>query len=84
MYTQKNELFYFDIKGKDQNEVNFKFLILNRSLKLIAFCSPNGIRLLSECAQWQASGNYHIDSKHYYQLFIISVWFMGRMVRNEN
>lgn len=66
--------------SKDENDVNFKFLILNKRLRLLVFCSPNGMLLLSECEQWQASGKFHTNSSHYYQLFVISVWFMGRMV----
>ncbi len=67
--------------SRNENDVNYKFLIMNRNrMRQLVFCSPNGLRLLSEFGQWQASGTYHVNSKHYYQLYVISVWFMGRMV----
>ncbi len=67
--------------SRNENDVNYKFLIMNRNrMRQLVFCSPNGLRLLSEFGQWQASGTYHVNSRHYYQLYVISVWFMGRMV----
>ena len=70
---------YVKTISKDENEVNFKFLIFNKSNKLLVFCSPIGFSILSKSKYWQASGKFHISSKHYFQLYIIYGWFMGRM-----
>ena len=70
---------YLKTISKDENEVTFKFLIFNKSNKLLVFCSPIGFSILSKSKYWQASGKFHISSKHYFQLHVIYAWFMGRM-----
>lgn len=66
--------------GKDENDVSYNFLLLNKKLRTIVFSSPRGIQILSECPNWQASGKFHIAHENYYQLYKVEAWFMGRMV----
>ena len=61
---------------KNQN----KFLIFNsKNNKILLFCSPDGMKCLSESSYWHSDGTFHAAAKYFYQLYIHS-WYNNRMI----
>ena len=57
-----------------------KFFILNDRYKIMVFCSPVGLEILSKRNRWAGDGTFHVAAKYYYQLYIIQAYFKERMI----
>ena len=47
--------------------------------RIIGFCSPTGMKILSICVQWHVDGTYKSSPKYYYQSFSIHSWYLDQM-----
>ncbi|CAF0936932.1 unnamed protein product [Brachionus calyciflorus] len=57
-----------------------KFLILNKSNKILVFCSLIGLQALGKTSHWYADGTFRSSARFYYQLYIIHAYINNHML----
>ena len=64
-----------NIKLEEKHKVTIapepkKFLLYDNEIvrRLMVFCSPLGLLILSLCDKWHADGTFHVASKYFWQL----------------
>ena len=58
-----------------------KFIVFaSPNNKILTFCSAIGLEILSKSRNWGADGTFYTAAKYYYQLYIISAYYLKRMI----